>query len=144
MRPTAYLVDNSAYSRSRKLVVAEKLSPLIERGLLHTCAPVELEAGRAISANSYERLMELRRNSLVLVHMPDHAWLRALEVQRAMAGTSTHHGPGVVDLAIAVCAEHHGLTVLHYDADFDVIQAAIGVPTEWVAAPGSADGPDQF
>jgi len=34
-------------------------------------------------------------------------------------------------------AEVEGLTVLHYDGDFDLIAGITGQPTEWVVAAGS-------
>ena len=43
------------------------------------------------------------------------------------------------DLLIAAAAESQGLTVLHYDADFDRIAAVTGQPCEWIAAAGSID-----
>jgi hypothetical protein len=36
-------------------------------------------------------------------------------------------------------AEDAGLTVLHYDADFDHIAAVTGQPVEWIVAQGSVD-----
>ena len=41
------------------------------------------------------------------------------------------------DLILAACARTHGLTVLHYEKDFDLIAAATGQPTEWLAAAGA-------
>ncbi len=40
---------------------------------------------------------------------------------------------------IAATAERHGVTVLHYDGDFDLITAITGQPTTWVAPAGTAD-----
>jgi predicted nucleic acid-binding protein len=42
---------------------------------------------------------------------------RALQVQRLLAARS-HRGRKIPDLLVAAVAEAHGLTVLHYDADF--------------------------
>ena len=41
------------------------------------------------------------------------------------------------DLLIAATAERHGLVVIHYDADYDLIAAITGQPCEWVAPQGS-------
>jgi hypothetical protein len=35
--------------------------------------------------------------------------------------------------------EARGLTVLHYDADFDLISGVTGQPCEWVVPAGSVD-----
>lgn len=45
----------------------------------------------------------------------------------------------VPDLLIAAAAEARGLTVLHYDADFDRIAAITGQPCQWVVPAGSVD-----
>jgi predicted nucleic acid-binding protein len=43
----------------------------------------------------------------------------------------------VPDLLAAAAAEERGLTMLHYDADFDRIAAVTGQPCEWVVPTGS-------
>lgn len=43
------------------------------------------------------------------------------------------------DLLIAATAERHDVTVLHYDADFDLIAEVTGQLTRWVVPRGSAD-----
>ncbi|MGH9918151.1 MAG: PIN domain nuclease, partial [Nitrososphaerales archaeon] len=48
-------------------------------------------------------------------------------------------GRKVPDLLVAAAAEDRGLTVLHYDADFDLIAQVTGQPTEWVAGSGTID-----
>lgn len=45
----------------------------------------------------------------------------------------------VPDLLIAAAAESLGLTVLHYDADFDRIAAVTGQSCEWVVPAGTVD-----
>lgn len=41
------------------------------------------------------------------------------------------------DVMVAVAAERAGLTVLHYDKDFDLIAGVTGQPCKWVAPKGS-------
>jgi predicted nucleic acid-binding protein len=45
----------------------------------------------------------------------------------------------MADLLIAATAERHGVTVLHYDADYDLIAEVTGQLTQWVVPRGSAD-----
>jgi predicted nucleic acid-binding protein len=45
----------------------------------------------------------------------------------------------IPDLLIAATAEKAGLTVLHYDRDYDRIAEVTGQPTEWVVEAGAAD-----
>jgi predicted nucleic acid-binding protein len=40
-------------------------------------------------------------------------------------------------LLIAAAAELAGMTLLHYDADYDTIAAVTGQPTRWAAPRGS-------
>lgn len=42
-------------------------------------------------------------------------------------------------MLIAAMAEEHGLVVLHYDVDFDLIGEVTGQPTEWVVPAGTID-----
>jgi predicted nucleic acid-binding protein len=54
-----------------------------------------------------------------------------------LAGASQHRHFRLPDLIIAATAEVNGVTVLHYDADYDRIAQVTGQPVEWVAAKGS-------
>jgi predicted nucleic acid-binding protein len=66
-------------------------------------------------------------------------WGRALDICQALAekGGSLHRAPSLSDAIIAVAAERAGLTVLHYDKDFDLIAGVTGQPCEWIAPKGS-------
>lgn len=120
----------------------ERLWPLFERGLAHSCPLLDLEAGRGLSARDFSRVKELRRRLFIPVDIPEDAWYQAAALQADMVERGTHQAPSVVDLMIAVCAERADLHVLHYDADFDAIAAVTGQPTEWIVTAGSGDGPD--
>ena len=50
----------------------------------------------------------------------DEHWQRAFDAQGALARTGRHRAVGIADLLTAVIAAEHDLTVVHYDADFDV------------------------
>lgn len=62
---------------------------------------------------------------------------RARQVQRLLA--TKHPARSQPDLLIAAAAESRGLTVLHYDADFDRIAAVTGQSCEWIAPASSVD-----
>jgi predicted nucleic acid-binding protein len=61
---------------------------------------------------------------------------RALDVQGLMVRAGTHRAPSPADLIVAACAELNGLSVLHYDKDFDLIAAVTDQPMEWLAPQG--------
>jgi predicted nucleic acid-binding protein len=56
-----------------------------------------------------------------------------------LAERGTHRGAPVPDLIIAAAAERAGVTLLHYDADFDLIASVTGQPCEWVVEHGTID-----
>jgi predicted nucleic acid-binding protein len=104
---------------------------------LVTCAVVDLEL-----LYSAESPADYRATAEALLGMPrvpieQVCSDRALETQAMLAERSQHRGVSLPDLLIAACAEKAGLTVLHYDADFELIAAVTGQPTQWVVPRGS-------
>ena len=59
---------------------------------------------------------------------------RALEIQLQLVDRGRHSAPSVPDLIVAATAEFAGLTVLHFDKDFDLIAEITGQPTERLAS----------
>jgi predicted nucleic acid-binding protein len=132
-----YLVDKSALARMSHDLVRARLAPIIEAGEAATCAVVDLEV--LFSARNYDDLCEIRRRrKLAYERVPvnDDVFDRAMEIQAELARTGRHRIP-IPDLLIAAASESTGLTVLHYDADFDVIAGITGQRTEWVVSRGS-------
>ncbi|WP_306360203.1 PIN domain nuclease [Nocardia sp. CC227C] len=139
---TRYLLDKSAGFRMHIEVVDARVGPLLERGLLATCGMADLEAGvSARSPEHHRALGDARRYALQYLTTPDGVWERAWQVQEQLCARSLHRSVKIPDLIIAAVAEHHGLTVLHYDHDFDRIAEITGQPVEWVVPPGMADQP---
>jgi len=62
---------------------------------------------------------------------------RALEVQAMLAERSQHRAVPLPDLLVAACAERAGLSVLHYDADFERIAELTGQSMQWIVPRGS-------
>jgi predicted nucleic acid-binding protein len=84
-------------------------------------------------------LVESIDGSYRSVVMPDRIYDRALNVQESLTYRGTHRSAGSVDLLVAATAEAHGLTLLHYDRDFERVAAVTGQSTRWLADPGSID-----
>jgi predicted nucleic acid-binding protein len=137
----AYLIDTSALARARtKPPVLARLEPLILRGLAATCSVIELE--RLFSARSGAEHREWREEAALRfarAEIDQRVLDRALDVQGLLADRGRHRGVNVPDLVVAAAAERAGLTVLHYDADFDLIASVTEQPTEWVVPRGSVD-----
>ena len=93
----------------------------------------------ARTADDYARL-ELALAGFHWAETVPADWRRAREVHRALAGHGAGHQRSVriPDLLIAAVAEREGLTVAHYDEDYDRIAAITGQPTRWVLPRGTA------
>ena len=134
-----FLVDKSALARFGKPDVRDVLQPWHRRGLLRLCGAVVIEV--LYSAQSKSDADQVRRwlSGFGWLYMPDEVWDRALEVQAALIKAGSWRAVSLPDLVIAATAERHGVTVLHYDGDFDIIAAVTGQPTRWVVPRGTAD-----
>jgi predicted nucleic acid-binding protein len=134
---TLLLVDTSAWVRIRQPSVADRLSPLLEDGLIATCAMLDMEALRTVNSRPAVAQMNASRAGLRWLSTPDDVWDRALDIQAELSSTGRRTHIPVQDLLIAGVAERHRATVLHYDHDFDTIAEITGQQTEWVVPAGS-------
>lgn len=134
----SYLIDTSALTRLGTDRVRAVIEPLTEAGEVARAGISDLEIGfSARNAREWDRLQKAL-NVFVLVETTDAHLRRARQVQRLLA-KSSQRGHKVPDLLVAAAAEEVGLTVLHYDADFDHISGVTGQPCEWVVPSGSID-----
>ena len=132
----SYLADKSALARMTHTAVAERLAPLILGGQVATCAVIDLEVlYSARSLGDYEEIL-IERGSLPTLPLTETVASRSLDVQRLLARRGQHRVP-VPDLLIAATAEVNGVSVIHYDADYDRIAQVTGQPAEWVVPRGS-------
>jgi predicted nucleic acid-binding protein len=132
-----YLADKSALALFHLEPVASRMESLFLAGEVATCGIVDLELlFSARSRADYLAILADRR-SLPRAEVGEVGIERAVEVQTALARKGQHRGLAIPDLLIAAAAEAAGLTVLHYDADFDRVAEVTGQPTEWVVPKGS-------
>ena len=138
LTPARWLVDKSALTRLAQPAVYEALWLPIRRGTVGVSICTELEVGFAArSADDYHETREKLVDRLVAVALPLQAENRVREVQAALVARGQHRAVSVPDLLIAATAEIEGLTVLHYNADFDVIAEITGQACEWVVPKGA-------
>jgi predicted nucleic acid-binding protein len=131
-----YVADKSALARFPIPAVAARLRPLLEDGELATCAVVDLEvlySSRNLA--DYQAVLEERR-SLDAAPITPEVMASAIDLQHELARRGQHRVP-IPDLMISAAALACGLTVLHYDADFERIAAVGGAAHEWVVPQGS-------
>ena len=119
-------------------VVADRLRPLIEAGLVATCATLDAEAlYSARSPVEYQRIRADWRVAYEYVPTEDRHWQQAFDAQRDLARTGRHRSVGIADLLTAVLAGEYRLTLVHYDADFDIAAEVIDFEHRWVTNRGA-------
>ncbi|ASU83123.1 PIN domain-containing protein [Nocardiopsis gilva YIM 90087] len=139
MNQAQYLIDTSALAR-----LFAKPDSLIEwdramqAGVIAVSPVTELEfLYSARSKADRERMVRDLNEMLVPAPFDERHNARAWQVQALLTQHGEHRSAGAVDLLVAACAEVAGLTLLHYDQDFETIARRTGQPTRWVAEPGS-------
>lgn len=133
-----HLLDSSVLTRLRHAAVREAIEEAAERGELARAGISDLEIGySARNAAEWDRLTDALQAFELVETTADHL-RRARQVQRMLAAKH-QRGRKVPDLLIAAAAESRDLTVLHYDADFDLIASVTGQRCEWIVPAGSVD-----
>ena len=136
------LADTSAWIWSRRADhpdLRHAFDELLHQDLVATCDMVRLEL--LYSARNAPEFAEMREDLAAMPDCPIGAaeWARALWVYEQLSARGGAHQRSVKhpDLLIAAAAEAAGLTVLHYDEDYDRIAEVTSQPTRWLAPAGS-------
>jgi predicted nucleic acid-binding protein len=133
-----HLLDTSVLTRLREPVVREAIEERAQRGELARAGISDLEIGfSARNAAEWDRLADAVQVFALVESTAEHVG-RARQAQRLLA-SKHQRGRKVPDLLVAAAAEARNLTVLHYDADFDLIAAVTGQSCQWVVPAGSID-----
>jgi predicted nucleic acid-binding protein len=132
------LIDTSAAARMTQQPVRERLTPLITGGVVATCATLDAEAlYSARNPVEYEQLWADRRAAYEYLPTEDEHWQRAFATQRELARSGRHRAVGIADLLTAVLAAEHRLTLIHYDADFEIAAEVLTFDHRWIAPRGT-------
>ena len=72
-------------------------------------------------------------------HLPidDDHWTRSFQALHRLATSGRHRAVGIADLLTATVASQHRLTIVHYDADFEIAAQVIDFDQRWVAERGT-------
>jgi predicted nucleic acid-binding protein len=118
-----YLIDTSALVRLLKdPVLQDAWFDAIDAGAIGSCYPQRAEFGySARNTREYEEITEMFGDLYQDVSVPKNAGRWIGGVQYKMARAAEHRSASAVDLMIAATAAHHGLAVLHDDADYRTI-----------------------
>jgi len=134
----SFLADKSALTRREtRPGVREVLEPLLVSGEIATCGIVDLELlYSATSPATYSALADALLG-MPRVPVDEGCVNRAIEVQGLLAADSRHRAVPLPDLLVAACAQQAGLTILHYDRDFELIAELTGQKQQWIVPRGS-------
>ncbi|MER5361476.1 PIN domain-containing protein [Streptomyces sp. NPDC002785] len=118
-----YLLDTSGLVR---LLGDSKLQSAwydaIDAEAVASCYPQRAEfLYSARNAREYDEIAEMFTDLYPDVSLPKNAGRWIGSVQHRMARAGEHRSASAVDLIIAATAAHHGLTVLHDDADYQTV-----------------------
>ncbi|MFE4592228.1 PIN domain-containing protein [Streptomyces laurentii] len=94
----------------------------IDAESIASCSPQRAEfLSSARDGREYDEIAEMFGDLYPDVAVPKNAGRWIGSVQHRMAKAGAHRSASAVDLTIAATAAHHGLTVLHDDADYRTI-----------------------
>jgi hypothetical protein len=138
MAAPLYLLDTSVYVvQARDAQARRRFEDLLAGGRAVVCQMTALEyLNNAPSPAAYRRLRSAL-GGMRWVDVTADVMDRAVLTHAELAERSQHRHFSLPDLIIAATAQLHGLTVLHYDDDYDRIAAVTGQPVEWVVPRGS-------
>ena len=131
------MIDKSALARLSQSSELEFWSNRVERGLVHISNVTRLEIGYSAQSGDAARrqFAESPLAAMPVEYLTPKIEDRALEIQILLADRGLHRGPSIPDLLIAATAELAGLSVLHFDKDFDTIAMVTGLSATWLLVP---------
>lgn len=133
-----HLLDTSVVRRLGRPQVREIVEPLAAAGQLGRPSICDLEVGySARNAEEWDHLVGAL-DAFDPVNTTAAHVRRALQVQRLLAQRS-QRGRKIPDLLVAAAAEELDVSVLHYDADFDLIASVTGQPCQWIVPAGTVE-----
>jgi predicted nucleic acid-binding protein len=138
--PLLELADTSVWARIRRPGL-EWFQAAIEDGRVAVCDQVAMELLWSSRGIRHFRATEAALLACPWLEVGSTDWVEARRVFRALAarGPLHHRQVKIPDLLIAAVANRVGVTLVHYDGDYDTIASVTGQPTRWAAPRGSLD-----
>jgi predicted nucleic acid-binding protein len=129
-----HLLDKSAYEQGKlNRRAADRISELAESGLLAVSTAVMLEI--LYSARNRDQWTTTRTALDGLDRVEPSDPYAAVETQARLVDRGQHR-TSIIDVMVATAAAEHGLTVLHYDRDYERLSEVTGAEQEWIVPPG--------
>ncbi len=132
------LADTSVWARQGKPGL-ESFAEAVEDGRIAVCNQVAMELLWSARDDADFRATEAALLACPWFAVEPADWTEARRVFHELAarGPLHHRQVKIPDLLIAAVAARNGLTVLHYDGDYEVIAGVTGQPTRWAAPRGT-------
>lgn len=135
-----YLIDASAVGRMLRPDVVRAWREQVAAGQVGLCRTTALQLlGSARTGEEFTRMRAGLAAAYTAWPMPSEVFELAEEYQEELARQDELRLARPAALLPAATAAHHGLTLLHYDAGLDRLGHLVGLPTRWLAEPGSID-----
>src|SRR6266571_2240268 len=129
------LADTSVWAHKSRPEIHDWFVAAVEAGDISCCDMVALELLHSTRNPQDFAFIEVGLAALPWVE-PDNAdWRRARDIYRQLGSRPGQAQRSIkhADLLIAVSAERAGVTLVHYDSDYDTIASVTNQPTRWVA-----------
>ncbi|MDJ0344664.1 PIN domain nuclease [Streptomyces sp. H10-C2] len=127
-----YLIDTSALARILLRQAAEEWERRIGAGLVALCDLTELELLYSARSAKDREIIQEHLAQFAWCPMPEGIYRRARVVQEQLTTKGEQRSAGAVDLLLAAVAEQSGLTLLHFDRDFETIARTTGQPVRMI------------
>lgn len=101
------------------------------------CDLVVLELTRLAPNENRAEEVAGRLAAFEAVPMPAELWGHARHTQLALARDGDHRRVPPADLLLAAAAEEAGVTLIHYDRDYERISAVGGLRHQWLVPDGT-------
>lgn len=134
----SFVLDTSVLKRLGRAEVRAVVGPLAARGEIGRPSICDLEVGYSARTEAEWDQLVGALGAFTPIETSSTHVRRALQVQRLLARRS-QRGRKIPDLLIAAAAEELDATVLHYDADFDLIAGVTGQSCAWVVPAGTVE-----
>lgn len=117
--------------------LAKWFNAAAEAGLVLVCDLVLLELTRLAPNERRAEEIAGRLAAFESVPMPANLWRCARDTQLALARSGEHRRVPPADLLLAAAAEKAGVTLIHYDRDYERIAAVSELHHEWLVPDGA-------
>jgi predicted nucleic acid-binding protein len=137
-RPALFDTGAWTWVRDRRFPeLATWFNAAVEAGLVFVCDLVVLELTRLAPNETRAREVADRLAAFESIPMSAELWTRARRTQLALAVGGDHRRVPPADLLLAGAAEEAGVTLIHYDRDYERIASASGLRHQWLMPDGT-------